>query len=189
MLNVILVSVIQVSGPDCLCYFSICYTGFRSRWFMSLQYLLYSFQDQMVYVISVCVIQVSGLDGLCYFSICYTGFRTRWFMSFQYLLYRFQDQMVYVISVSVIQVSGPDILCHFSICYTGFRTRWCTHFFYLQCEVDDNEQVGLLLLRYSTFILFCSTSAPNTLFRHFDEINFYIFGENTIILATFLAHV
>ena len=133
----------------CIC-FNICYTNFRSRC-MSFQYLLYRFQDQIVYVIWVYVIQVSGPDGLCHFSICYTGFRTRCFMSFQY----------------VIQVSWPD----------GVRTL-----FYLQCEVDDNEQLELLLLRYSTFILFCSTSAPNTLFRHFDDINFYIFGENKIIL-------
>ena len=139
-----------VFGTRWCIYFNICYTSFRSRC-MPFQYLLYRFQDQIVYVIWVYVIQVSGPDGLCHFSICYTGFRTRCFMSFQY----------------VIQVSWPD----------GVRTL-----FYLQCEVDDNEQLELLLLRYSTFILFFSTSAPNTLFRHFDDINFYIFGENKIIL-------
>ena len=65
MVYVITVSVIQVSGPDVLGHYSICYTGFRSRWFVSLQYLLYSFQVQMVCVISVSVIQVSGPDGMC----------------------------------------------------------------------------------------------------------------------------
>jgi hypothetical protein len=94
--------------------------------------------------ISISVIQVSGRDGLCHFSIYYTGFRTRWFMSFQYMLYRFQDQMVYIISV----------------CYTSLRPDDVRTLFYLQCKVDANEQVGLLLLRYSTLILFLLYICP-----------------------------
>jgi len=61
---VIAVYAVHVVDPDGVCHFSIYYTGFRSRWCLSFQYLVYSIQDQMIYVISVYVIQLSGPDGV-----------------------------------------------------------------------------------------------------------------------------